>query len=177
MIYFILFYEFFKIGLFSFGGGLAMLPLIQDVVFKYNWLTEQQFLDIISISQVTPGPISINTATFVGYNIGGVLGAFVATAGSCAPSLIIILIVATIYDKMKNSPYKNAFFYGVKPVTIGLITYAGYIIGEPTFTSTIQSSNIKAFILFIVIFISMEKIKINPVFFLIISGILGAFIF
>ncbi|MEG0516755.1 MAG: chromate transporter, partial [Cetobacterium sp.] len=133
MILLKLFYVFFIIGLFSFGGGLAMLPLIKEAVFKYKWLNETEFLDIISISQITPGPIAINSATFVGYKVAGIPGAMSATLGSSLPSLIIILIVAVIYDKIKNSPYKKAFFNTVKPVTVGLIAYAGYLIGEPTF--------------------------------------------
>ncbi|MCJ8342886.1 MAG: chromate transporter [Cetobacterium sp.] len=177
MIYFKLLYVFFIIGLFSFGGGLAMLPLIKEAVFKNNWLTHQEFLDIISISQVTPGPIAVNTATFVGHKVGGILGSLVATLGVSLPSLIIIIIVASIYNKLKNNEYKNAFFFGVKPVTVGLIAYAGYIIGKPTFISGNHVGNIKALGIFLITFLLMKRIKINPVVILIISGILGALLF
>ncbi|MGL6166832.1 MAG: chromate transporter, partial [Fusobacteriaceae bacterium] len=117
MIFFKLFYVFLKIGFFSFGGGLAMLPMVQKEVYKYGWLSESEFLNIISISQVTPGAISINTATFVGLKMGGILGALSATLGIVVPSLVTILLIALVYEKIKNNPYKEAFFRGVKPVT------------------------------------------------------------
>ena len=177
MIYLQLLYVFFFIGLFSFGGGLAMLPLIKEAVIAHNWLSNQEFLDIISISQVTPGPIAINTATFVGNKVGGVFGAIVATAGVSLPSLIVIIIVAEIYNRLKDNEYKNAFFRGVKPVTVALIAYAGYLIGQPTFTTSNISDNIKAIIIFGITFIAMKKININPVAILIGSGILGALLF
>lgn len=204
MIYLQLFYIFFKIGLFSFGGGLAMLPMVQEEVFKYNWLTESEFLDIISISQVTPGPIVVNTATFVGHKLGGILGAISATAGVTFPSLIIILIVAAIFDRMKKNPYKEAFFRGVKPVTLALILYAGIIVGQPTFVNGIDavssqtlergetffnlsgllrpliqfnvgkySFNLVALAIFLATVYASKKIKVNPVFLLLGSGVLG----
>lgn len=176
MIYFILFYEFFKIGLFSFGGGLAMLPLMENLVYKYNWLTQQEFLDIIAISQVTPGPIALNTATFIGHKTAGITGAVVATLSSALPSFIVILIVANIFYKIKDSKYKEYFFRGVKPVTVALITYAGLIIAEPTFLQGEISTRIKALGIFIWIFIAPKYIKINPVFILLITSVFCIFI-
>lgn len=176
MIYLKLFYIFFKIGIFSFGGGLAMLPMVETEVYKYNWLTEQDFLDIISISQVTPGPIVVNTATFVGHKLGGILGAISATVGVAMPSLIIILLVAIIYDRLKNNPYKEAFFRGVKPVTLALILYAGIIVGRPTFINENMgnfSPNYVALLIFSAMIFASSRIKINPVFLLLGSGVLG----
>ncbi|MBC2853879.1 chromate transporter [Cetobacterium sp. 2G large] len=178
MIYFTLFYEFFKIGLFSFGGGLAMLPLMQDVVFRQNWLTEQQFLDIIAISQVTPGPIAINTATFVGHQVAGIPGAFVATFSSALPSFIVILIVASIFYKIKDNPKKDLFFRGVKPVTLALISFAGIIIAKPTFFVSDYSQGIKAIFIFLIVFLGTKYIsKINPIIILLLTSLLGIFIF
>src|SRR5574344_1472775 len=117
MIHLKLLYVFLKIGFFSFGGGLAMLPMVKSETFKYGWITESEFLDIISISQITPGAIAINTATFVGYKIGGILGAFTASMGIVLPSLITVTIIAMFFNKIKENQYKNAFFRGVKPVT------------------------------------------------------------
>lgn len=204
MIYLQLFYIFFKIGIFSFGGGLAMLPMVQEEVFKYNWLSEAEFLDIISISQVTPGPIVVNTATFVGHKLGGILGALSATSGVTFPSLIIILIVAAIFDRLKNNSYKEAFFRGVKPVTLALILYAGIIVGQPTFVNGIDtlssnslksgetlfnlsgflkpliefqfmgySFNLVAIGIFFGTIYASKKIKVNPVFLLLGSGLMG----
>lgn len=178
MIYLILFYEFFKIGLFSFGGGLAMLPLMQNVVFQNNWLTEQQFLDIIAISQITPGPIAINTATFVGHQVAGVPGAFVATFSSALPSFIVILIVANIFDKIKDNPRKAFFFKGVKPVTLALITYAGVIIAKPTFFVSHHIDGLKAGLIFILVFLGMKYItKVNPIIILIAASTLSLILF
>lgn len=178
MIYFTLFYEFFKIGLFSFGGGLAMLPLMQDVVFRQNWLTEQQFLDIIAISQVTPGPIAINTATFVGHQVAGVLGAFVATFSSALPSFIVILIVASVFNKIKNSTKKDFFFRGVKPVTLALIAFAGIIIAKPTFFVRDYSQSAKAVFIFLIVFLGTKYApRINPVIILLTTSLAGIFLF
>ncbi|MGL4997515.1 MAG: chromate transporter [Cetobacterium sp.] len=178
MIYFTLFYEFFKIGIFSFGGGLAMLPLMQEVIYRNHWLNEQQLLDVIAISQVTPGPIAINAATFVGHQVGGILGAIVATTASCLPSFIIIIIIASIFSKIKNNPKKEYFFKGVKPVTLALITFAGIIIAKPTFLVKDHSQSIKAFCLFLIVFLGTKYIpKINPIITLIFTALIGAFIF
>lgn len=177
MIYFILFYEFFKIGMFSFGGGLAMLPLMQNVVFKYNWLTEQQFLDIIAISQVTPGPIAINTATFVGHQVAGIPGAITATLSSALPSFLVILIVASLFDKIRTNSKKEFFFKAVKPVTLALITFAGIIIAKPTFLINDYSQSIKALFIFLIVFFGMRYIKINPIIILLASSFLGIFLF
>ncbi|WP_432204516.1 chromate transporter [Cetobacterium somerae] len=178
MIYFILFYEFFKVGIFSFGGGLAMLPLMQDVVFRQNWLTEQQFLDIIAISQVTPGPIAINTATFVGHQVAGIPGALVATFSSALPSFIVIIIVASFFYKIKNNPKKEYFFRGVKPVTLALISFAGIIVAKPTFFVNNYSQSLKATLIFIIVFLGTKYItKINPIIILLSTSLLGIFIF
>ncbi|MGL5356299.1 MAG: chromate transporter [Cetobacterium sp.] len=186
MIYFILFYEFFKIGMFSFGGGLAMLPLMQEVIYKNSWLTEQQLLDIIAISQVTPGPIAINAATFVGHQVGsevngvfgGIFGAIVATFGSSLPSFLVIIIIASIFSKIKNNSKKEYFFKGVKPVTLALITFAGIIIAKPTFFVKDYSQSAKATILFISVFLGTKYLsKINPIIILIFASIIGGFIF
>ncbi|MGL4534401.1 MAG: chromate transporter [Fusobacteriaceae bacterium] len=178
MIFFKLFYVFLKIGFFSFGGGLAMLPMVQEEVYKYGWLSESEFLNVISISQVTPGAISINTATFVGLKMGGILGALSAALGIVVPSLVTILLIALVYEKIKNNPYKEAFFRGVKPVTLALILYAGIIIGKPTFLiGESFKLNYWALGIFIVVVTTSEKIKINPVFILLGSGVLGLVFF
>lgn len=172
-----LFLEFFKIGLFSFGGGMAMLPLIEKAVLHHNWLTHKEFSDIIAISQITPGPIAINTATFVGNKVAGIPGAILATIACALPSFIIILIISKVFSSIKENKYKIAFFKGVEPVILALITYAGYIIAKPIFyTPNDTSLGIKTIILFFISFVAVLKIKINPVFILIGTAILGYFI-
>ena len=112
MIYLWLFLEFFKIGLFTFGGGYAMIPLIKEVVLKYEWLTEAQLIDFIGVCESTPGPIAINMATFVGSSQAGIAGAAIATLGVVLPSFIIILLVASILKKfIKNLNIKYLALY------------------------------------------------------------------
>lgn len=128
MIYLILFAEFFKIGLFTFGGGYAMIPLVKEVVLKYGWLNEFQFLDFLGVCESTPGPIAINMATYIGSTQGGVIGSILATIGVVLPSFIIILLVATILKKFINNKHFQAFLSGIKPVVVGLILSAGIML-------------------------------------------------
>ena len=121
MIYLLLFFEFFKIGLFTFGGGFAMIPLVEEVVLQHNWLSESAFYNFIGVCESTPGPIAINMATYVGSMQGGLLGSIVATLGVVLPSFIIILIIASVLKKFTDNKYFKAFIKGVKPVVVALI--------------------------------------------------------
>ena len=128
LIYLYLFLEFFKIGLFTIGGGYAMIPLMRETVLKYGWMEEEQFYDFLGISESTPGPIAINMATFIGASEGGILGSLVATLGVVLPSFIIILLVASLLKKLIKNKYFQAFMDGVKPVVIGLILSTGLVL-------------------------------------------------
>ena len=138
MIYLQLFYTFFKIGLFGFGGGYAMLSLIQaDVVDRYKWISLQEFTDIVAISQMTPGPIGINSATYIGYtaihNAGyspfmAVLGSCLTTFAVCLPSFILVLVISYFFAKFKNNKYVVAAFTGLRPATVGLIAAAALML-------------------------------------------------
>jgi len=121
MIFISLFLTFFKIGLFTFGGGYAMLPLIQEAVVQQGWVSESRIIDFIAVSESTPGPFAINMATYVGTATGGFFGAVCATLGVVLPSFIVILIVARFYDKYKNSSIVQGAMTGLKPAVIGLI--------------------------------------------------------
>ena len=127
-IYLLLFLEFFKIGLFTFGGGYAMIPLVKEVVLKYGWLTEDGFYNFIGVCESTPGPIAINMATFVGAEQGGILGSIVATLGVVLPSFIIILLVASLLKRFIKNKYVQFFLKGVKPVVLGLILSTGLVL-------------------------------------------------
>lgn len=128
MIYLILFFEFFKIGLFTFGGGYAMIPLIKEIVLKYGWISESSFYDFIGVCESTPGPVAINMATYVGSTQGGFLGSCCATLGVVLPSFIIILLVATLLTKLLNHKYTKYFLSGVKPIIMALILSTGFIL-------------------------------------------------
>ena len=124
MIYLQLFVTFFEIGLFTFGGGYAMISLIRDKALALGWLTEEQLLNMIAVAESTPGPIAVNMATFVGSTQGGVLGALTATLGVVLPSFIVILIVARFYEKYKQSRIVKGCMTGLKPAVVGLIGFA-----------------------------------------------------
>lgn len=128
MIYLSLFWEFFLIGLFCFGGGFAMIPLIEDAVIRNQWLTEEQFYNFVGVCESTPGPIAVNMATYVGSTVGGVLGSALATLGVVLPSFIIILVVAAILKNLTSNRIFKAFMKGVKPVICALILSTGAIL-------------------------------------------------
>ena len=121
MIYLRLFWEFFKAGLFAIGGGLATLPFLKDISVRTAWFTQEQITDMIAISECTPGPIGVNMATYAGFVTGGVPGSIVATLGLICPSVIIVILVAMVLKKFKDSKLVQDIFYGLRPASTGLI--------------------------------------------------------
>ena len=130
MLYLQLFYTFFKIGLFGFGGGYAMLSMIQgEVVTRYGWLTSQEFTDIVAISQMTPGPIGINSATYVGFTAtGSVWGSIIATLAVVLPSFILMLAISKFFLKYQKHPVVEAVFSGLRPAVVGLLASAALVL-------------------------------------------------
>ena len=124
MIYLILAYEFFKIGLFSIGGGMATLPFLMDLTGKYDWFTISELTNMVAISESTPGPVGINMATYAGYNAAGVPGAIVATLALTAPAWIIIILIAKFLENFSENKNVKAAFYGIRPAVAALIGYA-----------------------------------------------------
>lgn len=173
-IYIKLYFIFLKIGLVSFGGGLSMLPLIEEEILSRGWMTSVEFMNLVSIAQMTPGPIAINSATYVGNNTAGILGGVVATIGVMTPSIIIMLLLSNVVIKLKGNPYKEAFFLGMKPVVIALISYAGYKIAMATFIIEGNNTiNYKTLFIGIVSYIVLSKYKINPIYMIIVAGGMG----
>ena len=123
-----LFFEFFKTGLFSVGGGMATFPFLYDMATRTGWFTHAQLADMIAVSESTPGPIGVNMATYVGYTTGGIPGAVIATLGLATPSVVIILLIARALKAFRQSPYVDAAFYGLRPCSIGLISAAGILV-------------------------------------------------
>lgn len=128
MIYLLLFLEFFKIGLFCFGGAFGMIPLIEETVVKHGWLTESEFFNLIGVCESTPGPIAVNTATYVGSVMGGPLGSICATLGVVFPSFLIILLIAAVLKNLTDNKYFKGFMRGVKPVVVALILSTGSLL-------------------------------------------------
>ena len=167
-----LFLEFFKIGAFTFGGGQAMLPIMQrELVINLNWISMQNFLHFVSIAEVTPGPIAINMATFIGYEKYGLVGAIFSTAGVVAPSFIIILFIAMAANKFRENRTYQAFMSGVRPVLPALLINAIYLIVIGGFKGIIPY-----LMAVFTLFVFARWRKINPVLLLIIMGIIGIFV-
>ena len=120
-----LFWEYFKVGLFSIGGGMATIPFLYDLADKTHWFTAAQLADMLAVSESTPGPIGVNMATYVGFTNQGIPGAVVATVGLVAPSVIVILIIARMLQQFRHNRYVESAFYGLRPASAGLITSAG----------------------------------------------------
>ena len=174
MIYLQLFITYFKIGLFGFGGGYAMLSLIQnEVVSKHSWLTLQEFTDIIAISQMTPGPIGINSATYIGYTItNSVWGSVVATSAVCLPSFIIVLLIVHAYKKFRSNKYVDDVFKGIRPATAGLIAAAALLLMNRE-----NFIDYKSIIIFVVAFGATMFLKLHPVLMIILAAITGLIIY
>jgi len=166
-----LFFTFFKIGAFTFGGGYAMLPLIQDaVITNHGWLTLTEFLEVIAIAEMTPGPVAINTATFVGYRTAGFFGSTVATLGVVLPSFMIILLIARFFTGLTRLPWAQGFFSGVKPAIIGLIAIAVCRLGNAAFL------DLKSILIFLGAFFLLIKWRLHPIPVIAIAALTGLFI-
>ena len=180
MIYLVLFLEFFKIGAFTFGGGYAMIPFIQETVLSHGWLSTSELVDFIAVSESTPGAFAVNISTYVGSQVGGFPGAVCATLGVVLPSFIIILIIAKIYDKFKNSKTVKGAMFGLKSVVVGLIAATVISIALEVFfpkglttavfvTSTFWFSLI---VFAVMLFLLLYK-KFSPVIIVVLSAMCG----
>ncbi|MCI8958611.1 MAG: chromate transporter [Lachnospiraceae bacterium] len=193
MVYLQLFYEFFKTGLFSVGGGMATVPFLQNMVSKTGWFTFGQLADMIAVAESTPGPLGVNMATYVGYTVGlqhygvagGILGAVDATVGLVLPSVIVILIIARVLQKFRESKYVEAAFYGLRPASTGLIGAAGISIILIAFfrveniyqlfsagKCNIGQVALAAVLLYLTRYCGKTK-KLHPVYFILLSAVVG----
>ena len=170
MIYWQLWCVYLKIGLFGFGGGYAMLSLIQyEVVDKHQWLSLTEFTDIVAISQMTPGPIGINSATYIGYSVtGSIWGAIVATLAVCLPSFLLVLFISYFFARFKANRYVAAAFTGLRPMTVGLIGAAALIMMNRE-----NFIDYKSILIFLAAFFFTWKYKIHPILMICLSGIAG----
>ncbi len=163
-----IFLTFLKIGAFSFGGGYVMIPFIQkEIVETQQWIEAGEFIDVIGISQVTPGPIATNASTYVGYKVAGVLGAIAGTLGVIMAAFILALIVSRRFEKVKHLPQVKLMFKGLRPAVLGLIFSAAISVGLTTVT-TFKELGIATFA-----FVSIVKFKIHPIVTIFIAGCIG----
>ena len=179
MVFLTLFWEYFKIGLFTIGGGYAMLPMVQQVIEKYGWLTRKELINFIGVAESTPGPFAINLATFVGINVGsqtslgifgGFLGAAVATFAVVLPSLIIIIIVTKLFQKFRTNKYVQGVLYGIRPVVVGLILSAVLSVGCAVILPNLNLTSINkegfsqfnwVSLIIVAVFFPLSRIKIK----------------
>lgn len=190
MIYFELFYTFFLIGLFTFGGGYAMIPMIEDQIVARGWMTEGQLMDFIAISETTPGPFAINISTFVGSQTAGIFGAICSTIGVILPSFIIIILVALVLSKFLKNKYVQGTLNGVKPVIVALIAATAILFflkmllyqGNALYSESISFNRAGFSLLlvlasFAIILKIYKKKSLNPILLLLLSAGLGIVIF
>lgn len=180
MIFLLLFFEFFKVGLFSVGGGLATIPFLYDLALRRpEWYTAGDVADMIAISESTPGPIGVNMATYAGYQSADLFGGAIATLGLIAPAIIIIFIVAKVLNAFKDNKYVQSAFYGLRPASVGLILAALYgvvkiaLINIDAKTVT-EFFNIKAIIMAVCLFV-LQKVfkKLHPIVLILIAAVAG----
>lgn len=179
MILLKLFLTFFRIGLFTFGGGYAMIPLIQSEVLSNGWVDSGTLVDFIAVSESTPGPFAINISTFVGTEMAGIAGAACATLGVVLPSFIVILVAAKFYDKFRSSPVVSGCMNGLEPAVVGLIAAAFVSVGQTVFfpdgfsTAVFRSPQIYvSFAIFALMTVLVFK-KVHPILIIVLSAAIG----
>ena len=182
MMYLQLFWEFLKIGLFAVGGGMATLPFLQDLAESTGWYSQALITDMIAISESTPGPIGINMATYVGYNVAGFLGGVVATMGEILPSIIIVVLVSKSLERFRGSKLVNDAFYGLRPAVTGLIAAAGISVVQVAMfhfdlyrqTGVLMDAfDLKKIVFFVVAFAAIKKFKLHPVVYIACAAVVG----
>lgn len=176
--------EFFKIGLFAVGGGLATIPFLEELIEKYHWITHEDLINIIAVAESTPGAVGVNAATFMGYSTAGTFGGIVAVLGLITPSIIIIVIIAQIFNKFKSNSYVKAAFYGIRPVAAGIIGAAGISVAMTAFgindlISGVSSDYLSValkILLGLLFFFGIEKFKKHAVIYIALGAIIGILI-
>ncbi len=182
MVFVLLFYEFFKTGLFAVGGGLATLPFLYDIAARHDWLSAAVLPDMIAVSESTPGPIGINMATYAGFNAAGVAGGVTATVALVTPSVIVIICIAKFLAKFNEKPAVKSVFASLRPAVAGLIAAAGWqvfrtsIFTLDAFLSTHDWTaivSVPALLLFVLIFVLMRKLGGHPILYIAGAAVVG----
>ncbi|MEH6945292.1 chromate transporter [Bacillus sp. JJ722] len=174
-----LFQSFLIIGFISFGGGYAMIPVIESEVSKHGWMTIQTFTDLIAIAGMAPGPIATNSAILVGYSTAGISGAIVATIGILLPAFLIVLLVATLFRKLNHYPLVQSMFYGLRPIVTSLIIFAAlkFALSNNLISLHISWYTISLLIIFGLSLFALLKLRMHPLFVIFLSGVAGAVIY
>ena len=177
MIYLQLLYSYLKIGFFGFGGGYAMLSLIQnEVVVQNQWMTNAEFTDIVAISQMTPGPIAINSATYIGYTVAGFWGSVVATTAVCLPALTLMILITRFFLHLRDNRYVKGAIAGMKPVVVGMIGAAALLLMFPKSADGASFIDGWSWALFAVAMVASLK-KVNPILLIVLGAVAGVAIY
>ena len=172
-----LFVSYLKIGFFGFGGGYAMLSLIHsEVVVRNQWLTNGEFSDIVAISQMTPGPIAINSATYIGYEVAGVLGSVVATVSVCLPALTIMMLITRFFLRLRDNRYVKGVVMGMRPVVVGMIAAAALLLIFPHSAEGRSFIDGWSWVIFIGVLLASVK-RVNPILLIVASAVAGVVIY
>jgi chromate transporter len=178
MILLELFWMFLLIGFVSFGGGYAMIPIIELEVIKKGWMTTQQFTDVIAIAGMSPGPIATNSAIFVGYQVHGITGAIAAGFGMVIPSLLLVIIIAIFFNRISKNKYVESAFYGLRPIITGLIGYAAIKFAISNhLVASFSWYSFSLIMIFALSLFALIKLRLHPALVILMSGILGAAIY
>ena len=178
MILLRLFFEFFKVGLFSIGGGLATLPFLYDISDKTGWFTHTDITNLIAISESTPGPIGVNAATYTGFLTHGLPGALASTLGLITPSILVILLVSRVLERFRDSRLVDDLFYGLRPASTGLIASAGFLVIRSTFFSPTAAGLLSCIrwpqvALAVILFTAIRKSNRHPIVYIAASAAIG----
>ena len=177
MIYLELFWTFFVIGMFTIGGGYAMLSLIQnEIVEQRGWLTATQFADIVAVSQITPGPIAINSATYIGYTVAGLGGSIIATFAVCLPSLTLMLFLTRFFLRHRENRYIQTVVKAVTPIVVGMIASAALLMMAPRTGENENFIDVWSWLLFGAVLYGSYR-KVNPILMIILSAVAGVVIY
>lgn len=172
-----LFVSYLKIGFFGFGGGYAMLSLIHsEVVVSHQWLTNSEFSDIVAISQMTPGPIAINSATYIGYEVAGFWGSVVATVAVSLPALTLMLLITIFFLRLRDNRYVKGIVAGMRPVVIGMIASAALLLIFPTSSDGASFIDGWSWAIFVATLVASAR-KVNPILLIVISGLVGIILY
>jgi chromate transporter len=173
-----LFITFLMIGFISFGGGYAMIPVIEREVSEHGWMTTTELTDAIAISGMSPGPIATNSAVFVGYSTAGIPGAILSAVGMALPSFLLVVIAAAFYYKLHDHPLVQSAFYGLRPIITALILYGAYRFGESNgLLGAWNWSVVFSFAIFAFVLIALTKFRLHPVYTILLSGLIGVAVY
>lgn len=172
MIYLQLFFEFFKVGFFSVGGGMATIPFLYDLSDRMQWFSHADISNMIAIAESTPGALGVNMATYAGYTTGGIPGGVIATLGLITPSIIVILIIARLLKQFSDNKYVKSAFFGLRPASLAMIGSAGVSVAKVALFRGV-TPYIPGILLAIFLYVLSKKTKLSVIYMIIIAGIIG----